>query len=161
MDPRSGAIRALASRPNFDPNIFSEGPTTAQWNDLNRPEAPMLNRAFQGFPPASTFKVVTTIAGMESGQFGPRSTLPTVSQFCYDGQCYGDHGAFGFSGFQKALAVSSNSFYYLLGLKVGAACLCVERRTWRDGQGVTRVWQTFPGDRYDLTARFSSREDRR
>lgn len=49
----------------------------------------------------------------------------------------------------------------LLGLKVGAACLCVERRTWRDGQGVTRVWQTFPGDRYDLTARFSSREDRR
>lgn len=119
MDPRTGAIRALASRPNFDPNIFSEGPTTAQWNDLNRPEAPMLNRAFQGFPPASTFKVVTTIAGLESGQFGPSSTLPTVGQFCYDGQCYGDHGAFGFIGFQKALAVSSNSFYYLLGLKVG------------------------------------------
>lgn len=44
----------------------------------------------------------------------------------------------------------------LLELKPGAACLCVERRTWRDGQGVTRVWQTFPGDRYDLTARFSS-----
>lgn len=44
----------------------------------------------------------------------------------------------------------------LLKLKPGAACLCVERRTWRDGQGVTRVWQTFPGDRYDLVARFSS-----
>lgn len=43
----------------------------------------------------------------------------------------------------------------LLGLKPGAACLCVERRTWRDGQGVTRVWQAFPGDRYDLVARFS------
>lgn len=43
----------------------------------------------------------------------------------------------------------------LLGLKAGAACLCVERRTWKDGQGVTRVWQTFPGDRYDLVARFS------
>ena len=43
----------------------------------------------------------------------------------------------------------------LLSLKPGAACLCVERRTWRDGQGVTRVWQTFPGDRYDLVARFS------
>lgn len=43
----------------------------------------------------------------------------------------------------------------LLGLKPGAACLCVERRTWRDGHGVTRVWQTFPGDRYDLVARFS------
>ncbi|WGM31892.1 histidine utilization repressor [Brevundimonas sp. NIBR11] len=43
----------------------------------------------------------------------------------------------------------------LLGVKAGAACLCVERRTWRDGQGVTQVWQTFPGDRYDLVARFS------
>ncbi|MFN3837748.1 MAG: histidine utilization repressor [Brevundimonas sp.] len=44
---------------------------------------------------------------------------------------------------------------HLLGLKPGSACLRVERRTWRDGQGVTRVWQTFPGDRYDLVARFS------
>ncbi len=44
----------------------------------------------------------------------------------------------------------------LLELRPGAACLCVDRRTWRDGQGVTRVWQTFPGDRYDLVARFSS-----
>ena len=79
----------------------------------------MLNRAFQGFPPASTFKIVTTIAGLESGIFQPDSTLPTMSQFCYYGQCYGDHGAFGSIGFQKALAVSSNSFYYQLGLKVG------------------------------------------
>jgi penicillin-binding protein 2 len=119
MDPRTGAIRAMASRPNFDPNIFAEGPTTAQWNELNRPDAPMLNRAFQGFPPASTFKIVTTIAGLESGKFGPDSRLPTMSQFCYYGQCYGDHGAFGFIGFQKALAVSSNSFFYQVGLKVG------------------------------------------
>ena len=41
-------------------------------------------------------------------------------------------------------------------MKPGAACLCVERRTWRDGQGVTRVRQVFPGDRYDLVALFSS-----
>ncbi len=119
MDPRTGAIRAMASRPNFDPNIFSEGPTTAQWHDLNRPDAPMLNRAFQGFPPASTFKIVSTIAGIESGKFGPGSTLATMTHFCYYGQCYGDHGAFGSIGFQKALAVSSNSFYYQVGLKVG------------------------------------------
>ena len=119
MDPRTGAIRAMASRPNFDPNIFSEGPTTAQWTDLNRPEAPMLNRAFQGFPPASTFKIVTSIAGLESGRYGPSSTVPTMGQFCYYGLCYGDHGAFGAIGFQKALAVSSNSFYYQVGLKVG------------------------------------------
>jgi len=119
LDPQTGEILAIASRPGFDPNIFSDGPTTAQWNDLNRPEAPMLNRALQGFPPASTFKIVSTIAGLESGKFSPNSTLPTMGSFCYQGQCYGDHGAYGSIGFQKALAVSSNSFYYQMGLKVG------------------------------------------
>jgi penicillin-binding protein 2 len=119
LDPQTGAIRAIASRPTFDPNVFAEGPTTAQWNNLNRSEAPMLNRAFQGFPPASTFKIVSTIAGLESGKFNPDSTLPTMGSFCYYGQCYGDHGAYGSIGFQKALAVSSNSFYYQMGLKVG------------------------------------------
>jgi len=119
LDPQTGEILAIASRPGFDPNIFSNGPTTAQWNDLNRPEAPMLNRALQGFPPASTFKIVSTIAGLESGKFSPDSTLPTMGSFCYQGQCYSDHGAYGSIGFQKALAVSSNSFYYQMGLKVG------------------------------------------
>ncbi|WP_094511157.1 penicillin-binding protein 2 [Synechococcus sp. MW101C3] len=119
MDPQTGAIRAMASRPNFDPNIFSEGPTTAQWNELNRPEAPMLNRALRGFPPASTFKVITAIAGLESGLFNPASTILTSGSFCYDGQCYADHGSFGSIGFRLAMAVSSNSFFYRLGLKTG------------------------------------------
>ncbi len=119
MDPQTGAVLAMASRPNFDPNIFSDGPTTAQWNSLNRPEAPMLNRALQGFPPASTFKIVTTIAGIESGKLSETSTVPTVNSFCYDGQCYADHGSYGRIGFPLALAVSSNSFYYKVGLMVG------------------------------------------
>ncbi|MFN5194430.1 MAG: penicillin-binding protein 2 [Cyanobacteriota bacterium] len=119
IDPRDGAIRALASRPTYDPNVFSSGPTTAEWNQLNRPDAPLLNRAFQGFPPASTFKIVTTAAGLESGRFGPDTTIATVGQFCYDGQCYGDHGSYGSIGYPMALAVSSNSFYYKLGLGIG------------------------------------------
>jgi penicillin-binding protein 2 len=119
MDPQTGAVRAMASRPNFDPNIFSDGPTTAQWNSLNRPEAPMLNRALQGFPPASTFKIVTTIAGIESGKLNENSTVPTVGSFCYYGQCYADHGSFGSIGFPFALGVSSNSFFYKVGLMVG------------------------------------------
>ena len=119
MDPRTGAIRALASRPNFDPNVFADGPTQRQWIDLNRPEAPMLNRAFQGFPPASTFKIITTIAALESGKFNEASTVPTMGSFCYAGQCYADHGSFGSIGFPTALAVSSNSFFYQVGLAVG------------------------------------------
>ena len=64
LDPRTGAVRAMASRPNYDPNIFSRNINTAEWKALNRPEAPLLNRALQGFPPASTFKIVTTAAGI-------------------------------------------------------------------------------------------------
>jgi penicillin-binding protein 2 len=80
----------------------------------------MLNRAFQGFPPASTFKLVTTIAGLESGLMGEFDTLPMVQSFCYGGLCYGDHaGSQGAIGFQEALAISSNSFFYQVGLKVG------------------------------------------
>ena len=134
MDPQTGAIRAMASRPNFDPNIFSTGPTAAEWQALGGPEAPMLNRAFQGFPPASTFKLVTTIAGIESGKFGENSKLPTMNSFCYRGQCYGDHGSFGQIGFPMALAVSSNSFYYQVGLKVGPTELFKAARRMGYGQ---------------------------
>ncbi|MFM8937020.1 MAG: penicillin-binding protein 2, partial [Vulcanococcus sp.] len=147
MDPQTGAIRAMASRPNFDPNIFTTGPTVAQWTALGGPEAPMLNRAFQGFPPASTFKLVTTIAGIESGNYGELSTVPTMNSFCYRGQCYGDHGSFGAIGFPMALAVSSNSFYYQVGLKVGPTELFHEARRIGYGQltGVELKDEETPG----------------
>ena len=119
MDPQTGAIRAMASRPTFNPNLFSDGPTTQQWADLNRPDAPLLNRAFRGFPPASTFKIVTTIAALESGLYQPNSKVLTTSSFCYAGLCYGDHGAHGMIGFPFALAISSNTFYYRIGLRLG------------------------------------------
>ena len=119
MDPQTGAIRAMASRPNFNPNLFSPGPTMAEWEALNGPNAPLLNRAFQGFPPASTFKIITTIAALESGKFNANSKVMTMNSFCYAGLCYGDHGAHGAIGFPMALAVSSNTFYYQLGLQIG------------------------------------------
>jgi penicillin-binding protein 2 len=119
MDPQTGAIRAMASRPTFDPNVFSPGPTSAQWAALNAPVAPLLNRAFQGFPPASTFKILTSIAALESGLYSPTSQVMTMKSFCYAGLCYRDHGAHGAIGFPFALAVSSNTFYYQVGLKIG------------------------------------------
>lgn len=119
MDPQTGAIRALASRPTFDPNLFSPAPSTSQWAALNAPEAPLLNRALQGFPPASTFKIVTSIAALESGRYRPDSTELTTGSFCYAGLCYRDHVSLGSIGFPLALAVSSNSFYYRAGLKMG------------------------------------------
>ena len=119
MDPQTGAIRALASRPTFDPNVFSPAPSLSQWAAVNGPEAPLLNRALQGFPPASTFKIVTSIAALESGAYRPDSKELTTGTFCYAGLCYRDHVSMGAIGFPLALAVSSNSFYYRAGLKMG------------------------------------------
>jgi len=147
MDPQSGAILALASRPTFDPNLFSDGPTTQQWSDLNRPDAPLLNRAFRGFPPASTFKIVTTIAALESGLFQPDSKVLTTNSFCYAGLCYGDHGAHGMIGFPLALAVSSNTFYYRVGLRLGPEHLFAAARRMGYGQssGIELVDEDSPG----------------
>ena len=147
LDPQTGAIRALASRPTFDPNVFSPAPSTGQWASLNTPDAPLLNRAFQGFPPASTFKIVTTIAGLESGLYGADSKVMTMNSFCYAGLCYGDHGAHGAIGFPLALAVSSNTFYYQVGLKVGPDELFKAARRMGYGQvtGIELKGEETPG----------------
>ncbi|MGB5133966.1 MAG: penicillin-binding protein 2 [Prochlorococcaceae cyanobacterium] len=120
MDPNTGAIRAMASRPAFDPNIFSPAPSISQWAALNGPEAPLLNRALQGFPPASTFKIVTSLAALESDRYGPTSTELTTASYCRAGLCYRDHVSMGQLGFPMALALSSNSFYYRVGINIGA-----------------------------------------
>jgi penicillin-binding protein 2 len=74
----------------------------------------MLNRAMQGFPPASTFKLITrSRRRWNRGVYGPNDQVPTSNSFCYDGQCYRDHGSpWQHVAFPMALAVSSNSFFY-------------------------------------------------
>ena len=147
LDPQTGAIRALASRPTFDPNVFSPAPSSSQWSSLNSPDAPLLNRAFQGFPPASTFKIVTSVAGLESGRYSVDSKVMTMNSFCYAGLCYSDHGAHGAIGFPFALAVSSNTFYYQVGLKVGPDELFKAARRMGYGQvtGIELVEEETPG----------------
>ena len=69
MNPKTGDILALASFPDFDPNLFSGGIDQKNWNTLlNNPEDPMGNKAIQGlYAPGSIFKVVTAYAGLELG----------------------------------------------------------------------------------------------
>lgn len=77
LDPRNGAVLAMVSRPAFNPNWFAKRITQAQWQELQRREFPFVNRAMQAFPPASTFKIITATAGMESGKFSPGAVLMT------------------------------------------------------------------------------------
>lgn len=120
LDVKTGGILALASGPTFDPNLFTRRITKAEWEQLQTGENPFLNRALQGYPPGSTFKVVTAIAGMQSGKFSPDSTLMTYAAINLGGHLFHEHGSgYGVLGFRDALMVSSNTFFYQVGLQTG------------------------------------------
>lgn len=121
LDVRTGAVLTLASSPSFDPNLFTRRITQSEWQNLQNADNPFLNRALQGYPPASTFKIVTTAAGLESGKFNPDSTLMTAAFISLGGIQFHEHGGGGYGviGFREALAYSSNTFFYQVGLAVG------------------------------------------
>ncbi|MGF1461505.1 MAG: penicillin-binding protein 2 [Leptolyngbyaceae cyanobacterium] len=125
MDPHTGAILAMVSRPTFDPNIFTTNITDAQWGQLQGADHPFVNRALQGFPPASTFKIVTTAAGIESGAYSPEVILPTYGAIRIGGIAFHDWNNVGFGplGFRGAMAMSSDTFFYQVGRKIGGETL--------------------------------------
>ncbi len=125
LDPRNGEVLAMVSNPGFDPNIFSTRVTPDVWKELQGRDHPFVNRALRGFPPASTFKIVTAVAGMETGKFSPDTVLPTYAYLRVGGTSFGEWNRAGFGpmGFVKALAWSSNTFFGQIGKGVGGPAL--------------------------------------
>ncbi|RZM79248.1 penicillin-binding protein 2 [Leptolyngbya iicbica] len=125
IEPKSGEILAMVSRPAFDPNIFTTNITDAQWAQLQGQRYPFVNRALQGFPPASTFKIVTTAAGIESGAFAHETILPTYGAITIGGIAFHDWNNVGFGplGFRGAMAMSSDTFFYQVGRRIGGETL--------------------------------------
>ena len=121
LDPRNGAVLAMVSRPAFDPNLFSTRITDAQWQQLQSADHPFVNRALQAFQPASTFKIVTTAAGLESGKFSPDTVLPTYPSITVGGLEFNDWNRAGFGplDFPGAMAHSSDTFFYQVGMTIG------------------------------------------
>jgi penicillin-binding protein 2 len=121
IDVNTGAVLALASSPSFDPNMFTRRITQKEWSNLQSKDDPFLNRALQGYPPASTFKIITTAAALESGKFTPDSTVGTAPAINLGGTLFHEHGgaSYGVIGFKEALTVSSNTFFYQVGLAIG------------------------------------------
>ncbi|MEM1252133.1 MAG: penicillin-binding protein 2 [Cyanobacteria bacterium P01_H01_bin.21] len=121
MDPNDGAILAMVSRPTFDPNIFSTRITQAQWEQLNSRGNPFLNRALQAYPPASTFKIITTTAAIESGAFPANTILPTYPNINAGGILFWDwnNAGFGPLSFVGAMQWSSDTFFYQVGMRMG------------------------------------------
>src|ERR687886_2109260 len=136
IDPNNGAVLAMVSRPAFDPNIFSTRITQATWKQLQSKGNPFVNRAMRGFPPASTFKIITTTAGLESGKFSPDTVLQTYAALNIGGTTFGEwnHAGFGPLGFVGALAMSSDTFFYQIGRGVGGPTLIEWARKYGFGQ---------------------------
>lgn len=122
IDPRNGAVRAMVSRPGYDPNWFVHGISSKNWNSINNdPNYPMNNKVITGeYPPGSTFKIVTGSAAFELKKAG-------LNEPIFDGGFHpmvptmGNAGGevLGWLTFIKALAMSDNVYFYELGYRVG------------------------------------------
>ena len=125
MNPENGAILAMASRPTFDPNIFSKRISPETWENIQRKDHPFVNRAIRGFPPASTFKIITTTAAIESGKFSENIRLQTYPSLTIAGRKFGEwnHAGFGVLGFAGALKWSSDTFFYQIAQEIGRETL--------------------------------------
>lgn len=136
IDARNGGILAMASWPTFDPNIFTTRITEDQWRQLQGANHPFLNRSLQAFPPASTFKIVTTAAAIESGQYAPGTVLPTYPYLQVGGVRFGEwnHAGFGPLGFTGAMAWSADTFFYQIAMRIGGPTLIEMTRRFGFGR---------------------------
>jgi peptidoglycan glycosyltransferase len=120
LDPRTGAVRVMASVPGFDPNHLPSGREQAAQG------SPLLNRATQAhYPPGSTFKVVTAAAALDSGRFSPASVLDGRSPITISGvPLANDNGEqFGPIDLTKALTFSVNTVWAQVAVRLGRGTL--------------------------------------
>src|SRR5213083_2430734 len=119
VDPNNGNILAMVSVPSFDPNTFIPSIKAKDWKALQKDEAdPLVNRAISALPPGSTFKLITSLAGL-------RRNLANARYNCGGGVSYGDHFfqcwaaekhyTHGTLGLVDAIKVSCDSFFYQYG----------------------------------------------
>jgi penicillin-binding protein 2 len=137
IDPRNGAVLAMVSYPTFDPNIFSKQKLSQKdWESVQGKQHPLVNRTLSAFPPASTYKIITTTAGLESGKFTPDTVLQTFGSLTVGGVTFGEwnHAGFGPLGFPRAMAMSSDTFFYQVGRRVGGPTLIEWSRKYGFGQ---------------------------
>lgn len=121
MNPKTGEILAMVSRPAFNPNLFAGGISTKDWKLINENSFhPMDNKAISGeYPPGSTFKIVTGTAALELGKVTPEEKiLDTGTHWVIPkGNAQGE--ALGWINFKEALSKSDNVYFYEMGNRLG------------------------------------------
>src|SRR5438046_6817374 len=125
VDANNGDILAMASVPSFDPNTFIPSIKAKDWKALQKDEGdPLVNRAISCLPPGSTFKLITSLAGLRGTK-----NLAGAKYSCGGGMSYGDHFfscwvaknhyTHGTIGLADAIKVSCDSFFYQYGNAAG------------------------------------------
>ena len=140
MDPRTGEVLALASKPNYDPNEFSTGITQARWSELSQGgNYPLFNRAIQAaYPPGSTLKPFIALAGLAVHAISSTTTFrdPCYGFYQFGSRKFGcwDKNGHGWLALREAFDVAARSarlalheaiarscdvYFYQLGLRTG------------------------------------------
>jgi penicillin-binding protein 2 len=130
LDPQTGAVLALVSSPTYDPTWWTNGISTAHYDDLQSTGA-LNNNAIQGlYTPGSTFKLATATAALQSGLISPNFTYNDTGAYTIPGCATGGKGCVTYHDFDgeaagrvnvsQALTVSSDIFFYNLGAQFWA-----------------------------------------
>lgn len=136
MDPNTGAILAMASRPSYNPNWFTRGITAAEWRQINtNPYHPMENRAITGqYPPGSTFKLITGSAALELKKVRPDEMIYDSGRHWLIDMRNAGGEALGWIDFETALAKSDNVYFYEMGRRIGIDQMAAYARMFGLGQ---------------------------
>jgi penicillin-binding protein 2 len=123
IEPSTGGVLALVSKPGFDPNQFVDGIDPQYWGELNNsPDKPLNNRAISGvYPPGSTFKPFMALAALQLGKRTARSTIVDPGYFIFGERRFRDSkpGGHGIVDLHKSIVVSSDVYYYQLANEMG------------------------------------------
>ncbi|WP_371368582.1 Peptidoglycan D,D-transpeptidase MrdA [Sporomusa rhizae] len=121
LNPKTGEVLAMVSRPTFNPNLFNGGISAKDWKMLNdNPHHPMDNKAISGeYPPGSTFKIVTGAAALELGKVTPEEKILDSGAHWIIPKGNAGGEALGWINFREALSKSDNVYFYEMGNRLG------------------------------------------
>lgn len=136
LNPQTGEVLAMVSRPAFDPNLFAHGISSKDWAKLNNnPFHPMDNKTISGeYPPGSTFKIVTGTAALTEGKVAPEEKIFDSGHHWIIPKGNAEGEALGWINFQEALAHSDNVYFYEMGNRLGIDLLEKYARMFGLGQ---------------------------
>ncbi|MFE1573441.1 penicillin-binding protein 2 [Comamonas odontotermitis] len=121
IDPRSGELLTMVSKPTYDPNLFVEGIDQESWKALNESiDRPLLNRALRGtYPTGSTYKPFMGLAGLETGRRTPSTIIQDGGSWTFGGHTFRSGHALGPVDLNRAIQHSSNVYFYTLANEMG------------------------------------------